>query len=67
MKDNSFYFQWKSFLIGFFLGFFGVLWSLFATVDRRDKVYSSIMGAGIAFILIFLMRRYGGMEDFLKR
>ena len=56
MKNKSFYFHWISFLIGFVFGFLGVLFSLFALNERRDKVYSSLMGCflGIGLSLILL-------------
>ena len=43
MKNTSFYFHWISFIVGFIFGVFGVLFSLFARTDRRDKVYSSLL------------------------
>jgi len=58
MKNTSFYFHWIPFVVGFIFGVFGVLFTLFARTDRRDKVYSSLLGcvigAAISFALLKL-------------
>jgi uncharacterized membrane protein YjjP (DUF1212 family) len=59
MKDNSFYFKWKSFLLGFFFGIVGVLITLFAQEERRDKIYSSVIGFFIGIFTAMLMLKYG--------
>ena len=59
MKDNSFYFKWKSFLLGFIFGILGVLITLFAQEERRDKVYSSVIGCCIGIFTTMLMLKYG--------
>ena len=59
MKDNSFYFKWKSFLLGFIFGIVGVLITLFALEERRDKIYSSVIGFFIGIFAAMLMVKYG--------
>ena len=59
MKDNSFYFKWKSFLLGFIFGILGVLITLFAMEERRDKIYSSVIGFFIGIFTAMLMVKYG--------
>jgi hypothetical protein len=62
MKNNSFYFKWQPFLLGFLIGFFGVIIALFAREDRRDKIYSSIIGCCLGFLVTMLMIKYGVVE-----
>lgn len=58
MKDKSFYFKWPSFLLGFIIGFIGVIIALFAQEDRRDKIYSSIMGCCLGIIVSMIVLKY---------
>ncbi|HEU4633169.1 MAG TPA: hypothetical protein VFS22_04245 [Flavisolibacter sp.] len=37
MKNTKFYFHWISFILGFVFGVFGVLVTLFARNERRDR------------------------------
>jgi H+/Cl- antiporter ClcA len=69
MKNTSFYFHWISFIVGFIFGVFGVLFSLFVRTDRRDKVYSSLLGcfigAAISFALLKLYpQAFSGLPNF---
>lgn len=59
MKNTKFYFHWVSFILGFIFGVFGVIVTLFARKDRRDKVYSSLLGCFIgAAISLLLLKLY---------
>ncbi|MGZ3848012.1 MAG: hypothetical protein ACXVKI_02740 [Flavisolibacter sp.] len=61
MKNSSFYFKWISFLLGFLFGIFGVLLSLFARTQRRDKIYSALLGCFIgAALTLVLLRVFPG-------
>ena len=61
MKNTSFYFHWISFVLGFVFGIFGVIFTLFAQTNRRDKVYSSLLGCFIgAAISLLLLKLYPG-------
>ena len=62
MKDNSFYFKWKHFLLGFVFGFIGVIISLFAQEERRDKIYSSVIGACLGMFATMLIMKYGNIQ-----
>jgi H+/Cl- antiporter ClcA len=57
MKKSTFYFNWVSFILGLFFGIFGVLFSLLARNDRRDKIYSSVLGCAIGMVITFLLLR----------
>ena len=54
MKDRKFYLNWLSFALGLVLGVFGFACTLFARTDRRDKIYSSLLGwfLGVAITLV---------------
>jgi hypothetical protein len=57
MKNTSFYFRFWHFVLGFFFGILGVLWSVFAMNERRDKIYSSILGFGINMLVtLYLLK-----------
>jgi len=59
MKNTKFYFHLISFILGFIFGIFGVIVTLFASRDRRDKVYSSLLGCFIgAAISLLLLKIY---------
>jgi len=58
MNKSSFYFHWISFILGFFFGIFGVAFALFAQTDRRDKIYSSLLGCGIGIAISLLLLKY---------
>jgi hypothetical protein len=60
-RSNSFYFHWLSFLLGVVLGFIAVVFIFFTqTRDRKDKVYSSLLGMAIGMLVNFyLLKRYG--------
>ena len=58
MKKSSFYLNWVSFILGFFFGIFGVILALFAQTDRRDKVYSSLLGLGIGLAVSLVLLKY---------
>jgi hypothetical protein len=62
MKDRNFYLHWISFIMGFFLGIFGFLLTLFATTNRRDKIYSSLLGWFLGTGIVLLLARFGGLE-----
>jgi uncharacterized membrane protein len=47
MKSSTFYIHWRSFWLGLLLGIIGVVTTLFARTDRRDKFYSSLLGMAI--------------------
>jgi uncharacterized membrane protein YjjP (DUF1212 family) len=66
MRDTSFQFRWASFLIGFFFGIFGVIFSLFAQTDRRDKIYSTLLGFGIATIITMFLLKSGYYDTLMK-
>ena len=59
MNNSSFYFKWKSFLLGFILGIFGVIFSLFANEERRDKIYSSLIGCCLGVLTTMILLKYG--------
>lgn len=58
MKKSSFYLHWLSFVLGFIFGVFGVFFTLFAQTDRRDKVYSSLLGCGIGIAVTLVLLKY---------
>ena len=62
MINSSFYFHWRSFLLGFILSGIGFVITLFAKADRRDKIYSALMGwfLGVGLLLLLM---YLGMYD----
>ena len=61
MKNSNFYFHWISFILGFVFGIFGVMVALFARNERRDKVYSSLLGCFIgAAVSLIILKMYPG-------
>jgi H+/Cl- antiporter ClcA len=58
MKKSSFYFNWVSFVLGLLFGIFGVLFALFAQTDKRDKIYSSLLGCGIGAAISLVLLKY---------
>jgi VanZ family protein len=60
MKNSSFYFYWKNFLIAFVLGLVGFLATVFfSKSDRRDKIYSGLLGWFLGTGLAVLAIRFG--------
>ena len=57
-KTSIFYINWKSFILGLLLGIFGVIFTLFAKSDRRDKVYSSLFGCALTMAINLLLLKY---------
>lgn len=55
MKNSSFYFHGWSFILGLIFGIFGVIFTLFAVTNRRDKIYSSLLGLGIGIVISMLL------------
>ena len=58
MKNSSFHLKWGSFALGLILGIFGFLFTLFARIDRRDKIYSSLFGCAISMAINLLLIKY---------
>lgn len=44
--------------MGLLLGFIGVIIALFAREEKRDKIYSSILGFCLGFVVSLLLMRY---------
>jgi H+/Cl- antiporter ClcA len=66
MKNASFYINWWSLVLGFFLGIVGVLFTLFAKIDRKDKLYSSLLGCAIGMAVNFILFKNGYYNDLLR-
>jgi hypothetical protein len=47
-RDPTFAIRWTWVLVGFLLGIFAPIAVLFAAQDRRDKMYSTLLGTGIS-------------------
>lgn len=62
VSNSSFYFKWWPFILGFLFGIFGVVFSLFAREERRDKIYSALFGLAINMALTFWMVKNGYMK-----
>lgn len=60
MSNSSFYFKWGPFLLGFFFGIFGVIAALFISEERRDRVYSALLGLGINLVISLLVLKFYG-------
>jgi hypothetical protein len=60
MKNSTFHLNWGSFIVSFLLGGLGIFafifYVVFANIDRRDKIYSSLFGwflsMGVAMLLL---------------
>lgn len=59
---SSFTLNWRSFVLGMVLGMLGFLISLFATKDRRDKMYSALMGWFLATGIFLLLLHFGFID-----
>ncbi|HEX6334593.1 MAG TPA: hypothetical protein VFZ78_10230 [Flavisolibacter sp.] len=58
MKHSEFYLHWLSFFLGLIFGILGIVITLFAVTDRRDKIYSSILGCAVGAALSLLIWKY---------
>jgi hypothetical protein len=58
MKKSSFYFNGLSFVLGLLFGIFGVIFAFFAQTERRDKIYSSLLGCGIGAAISLVLFKY---------
>ena len=59
MKAPGFYLHWISFLLGLFFGVIGVFFALLTPTQRRDRIYSSLLGCGIGMVItILIMKLY---------
>jgi hypothetical protein len=58
-NSSSFHLMWRCVLGGFIFGIFAVIFFLFAQTDRRDKVYSSLLGSGLNSLLTLVLMKYG--------
>lgn len=58
-RDNTFYIHWLSFALGLVLGFLAVIFIFLSqSQNRRDKIYSSLLGMGIGMLINFFVIRY---------
>jgi hypothetical protein len=60
MKDSSFHIRWRSFALGVVLGIFGFLYSLFAREEKRDKIYSSLLGCAVSMAINLIILKFAG-------
>jgi hypothetical protein len=60
MKDSSFYLSWTSFLVCVVFGIFGFIYVLItARIDRRDKIFSGLLGCAIGTAINFILWKNG--------
>lgn len=66
MKKSTFHLHWVSFIVSFFFGTLAFLfYLLFARVDRRDKIYSSLFGWFLSAGLWLLLLRFTNIKSML--
>jgi 4-amino-4-deoxy-L-arabinose transferase-like glycosyltransferase len=66
MKNSTFHLHWASFFISLFLGIFAfIFYVVFATGDRRDKIYSSLFGWFLATAVWLLLLRFTDIKSAL--
>jgi hypothetical protein len=66
MKNSSFHLHWTSFFVSLFSGIFGfIFYVVFATSDRRDKIYSSLLGWFSGTAIYMLLLKFTDMKAML--
>jgi uncharacterized BrkB/YihY/UPF0761 family membrane protein len=66
MKNSSFHLHWASFIVSLFFGIFAfIFYVVFATKDRRDKIYSSLFGWFIATAVWLVLLKFTDVRSLL--
>ena len=66
MKNPTFHLHWISFIVSFFLGIFAfIFYVVFAQVDRRDKIYSSLLGWFLGLAIGMLLWKFTDLKSML--
>jgi len=59
MKDSSFHLHWIALIVSFFFGIFAFIgYVVFTRTDRRDKIYSSLLGWVLSMAVGLIILHY---------
>ena len=66
MKNSTFHLHWASFIVSLFFGVAAfIFYLLFARVDRRDKIYSSLLGWFLAAAIWLVLLKFTNVRSVL--
>jgi len=66
MKNSTFQLHWASFIVSLFFGMAAfIFYFLFAKIDRRDKIYSSLFGWFLAAAVWLILFRFTDIKSLL--
>jgi hypothetical protein len=66
MKNSTFHLHWTSFFVSLFFGIFAfIFYVVFASTDRRDKIYSSLLGWFLDIAVWMLLLKFTDIKTML--